>query len=311
MKFYNADDVHSLLDYVGLVEALRDLFRDGVDVLDRVAYTQTLPDKSQNSWILLPAWQYGNVYGIKLVSVFPKNHEQGLDSVQGIYVIFDANNGLPLATMDGAALTVRKTAANSALAASYLARSDASTMLMVGAGALAPHLIEAHCTVRPIKRVLVWNRNAERAERVVLALSGKLKVDISSTTDLEGSVRQAHVVSCATMSSTPLIKGAWLGEGAHLDLVGGYQPDMREADDDAIRRSRVFVDAPSTIEECGDICQPLRSQLLVANDIGDTFQLARGERPGRQTPEEITMFKSGGGGHEDLGTAKYLLSKAK
>jgi ornithine cyclodeaminase len=310
LKHYNADEVHNLLDYAGLVGALRDLFITGVDFFDRMAYTQTNKDNSENHWILLPAWQHGNVYGIKLVSVFPQNQEQGLESIQGIYVLFDGTNGLPIATMDGAALTLRKTAANSALAATYLARDDASTMLMVGAGALAPHLIEAHCTVRPIKRVRVWNRTIDRAAKVVQSLSEKLKVDIEMTTDLEKSVRESHLISCATMSSAPLISGTWLAEGTHLDLVGGYQPEMREADDEAIKRSRVFVDAPSTIEVCGDICQPLNSGLLALTDIGDTFQLARGEKPGRQSPTEITLFKSGGGGHEDLGTAKYLLTKA-
>lgn len=311
MRHFDADEVHNLLDYQGLVGALRELFIVGVDVLSRVAYSQPLKDNTHNHWIMLPAWQYDNVYGVKLVSVFPKNSENGLESVQGIYALFDGTNGVPIATIDGAALTLRKTAANSALAASYLAREDASSLLMVGAGALAPHLIEAHCTVRPsIKRVRVWNRTMERAVSVVQSISEKLKIDIEMTTDLEKSVRESDIISCATMASAPLVEGAWLAEGAHLDLVGGYQPDMRETDDHAVKRSRVFVDCPSTIEVCGDVCQPLQSNLITLADIGDTFQLARGEKPGRQNSKEITLFKSGGGGHEDLGTAKYLLTRA-
>lgn len=311
MRHFDADEVHNLLDYQGLVGALRELFIVGVDVLSRVAYSQPLKDNTHNHWIMLPAWQYDNVYGVKLVSVFPKNSANGLESVQGIYALFDGTNGVPIATIDGAALTLRKTAANSALAASYLAREDASSLLMVGAGALAPHLIEAHCTVRPsIKRVRVWNRTMERAVSVVQAISEKLKIDIEMTTDLEKSVREADIISCATMASAPLVEGAWLAEGAHLDLVGGYQPDMRETDDLAVKRSRVFVDCPSTIEVCGDVCQPLQSNLITLADIGDTFQLARGEKPGRQNSKEITLFKSGGGGHEDLGSAKYLLTRA-
>lgn len=308
MKHFSADDVHSLLDYPGLVEALRELFRDGVDVLDRQVYQEG----GRNSWILLPAWQYGKIFGIKLVSVFPDNQKLGLASVQGIYALFDGATGVPIATVDGAALTLRKTAANSALAATYLAREDASTLLMVGAGALAPYMIEAHCAVRSIKKVSIWNRTPATAQKVAQELNQKLGAQVTAISDLEAAARQAHVISCATMSGASLIKGSWLSEGTHLDLVGGYQPDMREADDEAVRRAgRVYVDAPSTVEVCGDICQPLEAGLITSEEIIDTFQLARGQRPGRQSPQEITLFKSGGGGHEDLGTAKYLLKASE
>jgi ornithine cyclodeaminase len=211
--------------------------------------------------------------------------------------------------VDGAALTFRKTAANSALAASYLARADARTLLMVGAGALVPHLATAHCAVRPITRVVVWNRTAERARR--LSTEFKLPgVAVRATEDLEEAVKDSDIVSSATMSTSPLIRGAWLRPGTHVDLVGGFRPDMREADDDAVRRSRVFIDAWFTAgDHCGDICQPLASGLLRKEDVTDTFQLARGERPGRTSADEITLFKSGGGGHEDLGTAQHLLAR--
>lgn len=310
MRHFDAGELNALLDYPGLIESLREVFRKGVDVLDRVAYSEKTT-AGQNSWILLPSWQYGGVYGIKLVSVFPGNQARGLDSVQGLYVLFDGTSGLPIATMDGAALTLKKTAANSALAATYLAREDTSTLLMCGAGALAPHFIEAHCSVRPITRVLVWNRTAANAEKLARDLSSKLAVSISATTQLEEAVREADMISCATMASAPFIRGAWLKPGTHVDLVGGFTPDMREADDEAVQRSRVFVDAPSTIIECGDITQPLASKLLFKDDITDTFQLASGERPGRISPDQITLFKSGGGGHEDLGTAKYVLKRCE
>lgn len=310
MQFISANDVHNILDYPGLIAALRGLFRDGVDVMERFSFTEPLHDGKQNNWILLPAWQFGKYQGIKLVSVYPGNETQGLATVQGVYILFDGTNGLPIAGIDGAALTLRKTAANSALAATYLARMDASTMLMVGAGALAPHLIEAHSSVRPIEQVYIWNRTAERAEKVAAQLKTKLSPRIEATTDLEVHARKADIISCATMSCEPLIEGKWLSPGAHVDLVGGYRPDMREADDEAIRKARVFVDARfTTVNDCGDICCPLVSGLLKETDITDTFQLARGERTGRQSANEITLFKSGGGGHEDLGTASYLFSK--
>src|ERR1700687_3701931 len=157
MRVVSPEEVHRLLDYPSLVEALRELFRRGVDRVERDIISEPLADERQNDWLILPAWQFGRHQGIKLVSVFPGNEAKGLASVQGLYVLFDGTNGLPIAVIDGAAITMRKTAANSALAATYLARRDAATLLMLGAGSMALPLIEAHCAVRPIRRVLVWN----------------------------------------------------------------------------------------------------------------------------------------------------------
>lgn len=310
MHIVSAEETHRLLDYPSLVEALRELFRRGVDRAERTILTEPLADGRQNDWLLLPAWQFGRHLGIKLVSVFPHNTERGIDSVQGLYLLFDGTTGQPLAAIDGAALTLRKTAANSALAATYLAREDASTLVLVGAGALGPHLVRAHRAVRPIRRVLVWNRTPSRAELVAAELAQELDVEASAVTDLEQAVRQADLVTCATMANRPLVKGAWLRPGTHVDLVGGFREDMREADDEAVRRSRIFVDARFTAAaHAGDICQPLASGLITDADITDTFELARGEKPGRQSRDEITLFKSGGGGHEDLGTAQHLLAR--
>ena len=313
MRVVDADTVHALLDYPSLVEALRELFRIGVDRVDRIGLSEPRPQGGQNDWLLLPAWQFGRHFGAKLVSVFPGNEAQGLPSILGLYLLFDGKTGAPLAAIDGAALTLRKTAANSALAATYLARDDAAALLMVGAGALAPHLIQAHAAVRPIRRVRLWNRTAERARAQLAALRADpatAALDIDVAPDLEAAVRAADVISCATMSTAPLVRGAWLAPGTHLDLVGGFRPDMREADDDAVRRARVFVDARFTaVAEAGDIRQPLEAGIIDDAAITDTFQLARGERPGRRSAAEITLFKSGGGGHEDLGTAQHLLAR--
>ncbi len=309
MRVVSAEEVHRLLDYPSLVEALRELFRRGAERLERYVISEPIAGQRQNDWLILPAWQFGRHQGIKLVSVFPENEAKGLASVQGLYVLFDGTNGIPLAAMDGAAITLRKTAANSALAATYLARRDTGTLLMLGAGAMALPLIEAHCAVRPIRRVLVWNRTLARAEAVAakVNLPG---VTAKAASDIPSAMAEADVISAATMSTTPLIQGRWLKPGHHLDLVGGFREEMREADDEAVRRSRIFVDARFTAAaHAGDICQPLASGLIADSDITDTFQLARGERPGRQDDGEITLFKSGGGGHEDLGTAQHLLAK--
>jgi alanine dehydrogenase len=175
---------------------------------------------------------------------------------------------------------------------------------------MAPHLIMAHAAVRPIREARIWNRSPERARKIAaeLALDG---VRIEAAADLEDAARWADVISCATMATAPLIKGAWLKPGTHLDLVGSFRPDMREADDDCVKRAkRHYVDARlTTLEESGDIIDPVASGLIDPEALIETFQLARGEKPGRIDEKEITFFKSGGGGHEDLGTAQYLLKR--
>ncbi|HTO82729.1 MAG TPA: ornithine cyclodeaminase family protein, partial [Methylomirabilota bacterium] len=254
LRFVSAAEVHAALEFPPLIEALRELFRRGVDRTEAVHLDQPLPDGRQNVWLLLPAWQFGRHQGVKLVSVYPGNADKGLESVVGIYVLFDGANGLPLAVIDGPALTFWKTAANSALAATYLARADAATLLMVGAGALAPYLVRAHCAVRPIRRIAVWNRTPAAAERLAAVLAGPGR-SVEVATDLAAALAGADIVSCATLATVPLVKGSWLAPGTHLDLVGGFRPDMREADDDAVRRARVFIDAWFTAgEHCGDIC---------------------------------------------------------
>jgi alanine dehydrogenase len=310
----SADDTHRLLDYPGLIDALDGMYRDGVDAVTRLGLNQPLPGRKQNDWLILPAWQYGRNFGVKLVSVFPGNAARGLASILGIYALFDGETGMPLAIIDGAALTLRKTAANSALAARYLARDDVRRMAMLGAGALAPHLVMAHVTVRPsIERLSIWNRSRDRAEAMAGRLAGEtitrdLNIEIADSA--EAAIRKADIVSAATMSKEPVIWGEWLRPGMHLDLVGAFRPDMREADDAALTRSRIFCDARFTaVAECGDLCDPLARGVIVDGDITDMFQLARGERPARTSADDITFFKSGGGGHEDLATAQYLVSR--
>ena len=289
-----------------LVPAIQEMNRRGTDRVERMIFSQTLPGGGQNDWLMLPAWQYGTCFGIKLASVFPGNAAKNLASIHGAYLLFDGETGETLCGMDGAMLTLRKTAANSAAAADWLARKDAETLCMVGAGALAPHLIEAHCSVRPIKRVLWWNRSRPALERAIAALAPRLpNVALVAADDLHDAVSFSDIVSTATMATAPLVQGKWLRLGAHLDLVGGYRPDMREADDECITvAARHYVDARfTTFEIAGDLTQPIASGVLDANAVIDLGEVARGEKPRRISEDEITWFKSGGGGHEDLATA--------
>jgi alanine dehydrogenase len=313
MRVIGPSEVHAALDFPALVESLRQMFRGGCTVPLRHHHGVPLgSDKPDATLLLMPAWQEGRHIGVKMVTVFPSNAEAELPSVMGIYVLLDGKTGTPLALIDGPALTARRTAAASALAASYLARADCERLLMVGTGALAPHLVEAHASVRPIRNVLIWGRDPEKAARLAHRLDRRT-MKVAATTDLEGAVRGAHVISCATLSPEPLIRGAWLPLGVHVDLVGAFTPKMREADDEAVRRARVFVDTREGAgKEAGDIVQPLASGALREDDIaGDLFELCRGTRAGRRFHDQITLFKSVGTALEDLAAAQLALERVK
>lgn len=311
MRFIDGTEVEAVLDYPVLIAELAAAHRAGVDQAERLLMTQQRADGLPNHFLIWPAWQNDQALGIKLATTFPDNAGSDLPTVHAVYVLFDGRNGAPSAVIDGTAMTPWKTAADSALGARLLAREDAAHLLMVGAGVMAPHLIRAHLTVRPaIRRVTIWNRTPDRAAALAstLALDG---VEIATSKDLEAAARQADLISCATGATAPLIHGAWLKPGTHLDLVGGFTPEMRETDDAAFRRARVFVDSRwFTIGHCGDLVAPMASGALTeAEVLGDLFQLCRGEVAGRETEADITLFKNAGGGHLDLMTARLIASR--
>ena len=311
MRVVDADTVHRLLDFPSLIEALRTMFRDGCEVPLR--HHHGIPagakDGGEATLLLMPAWHDGGALGVKIVTVFPDNAGRLLPAVHGTYVLLDAATGVPVAVLDGTALTLRRTAAASALAASYLARPDSTVHLRVGTGALAPHLIAAHAAVRPVRQSLVWGRDPKKAAALAarLAATGIAAIPVA---DLGAAAATADIVTCATLAREPLIRGAWLKPGAHLDLVGGYTPEMREADDDAVVRARVYIDTEAALQEAGDIVQPLRSGVLTRDGIsGDLFALCRGEQHGRSDAAEITLFKSVGTALEDLAAARLAVSR--
>jgi len=300
-------ELAAVLDDRGLVDRLREAFREGAESPLRHPHAVGTPG-TEATLLLMPAWQPGRALGVKVVTVFPANAARGLSAVQGTYLLLDAETGAPRAVLDEAALTRRRTAAASALAATYLARADSARLLMVGTGALAPHLVSAHAAVRPIREVRVWGRNAEKATALAARLD-RPGLRVTAADDLEAAARGADVLSCATLSADPLVHGDWLRPGTHVDLVGGFTPAMREADDEAIRRSRVFVDTPAALEEAGDVVQPIARRLLRKEDVTDLFDLVRGRRPGRQGDEEITLFKSVGTALEDLAAARLAIER--
>lgn len=308
MRVIEAAAVHGALPYGKLIDHLRAAFRIGGEVPLRSHYHIDTPNSPTGGTLLLmPAWQTGRHIGVKAVSVFPDNAKVGLPSVIGAYLLFDANTGAPKAVIDGVALTLRRTGCASALAASYLARKDAQHFLMVGAGSLAPHLIRAHYAARRFKRIEIWNRNRARAEAVAEKLTD-LNAVIAVADDLETAVRAADVISCATLSREPLVRGDWLRPGTHVDLVGGFTPEMREADDATLQRGAVYVDSRAgALKEAGDLVQPIKHGLVKPEDVrGDLFELCRADTFARQDDRQITVFKSVGLALEDLAAAELV-----
>jgi len=316
MRVVDGDELTRLLDYPTLIAAIGAGFSGSLRAPPRHRHTIPRAGAAPATLILMPAWQEdggglgGSFMGVKLVSVFPDNAQRNKPSVQAVYVLMSGETGEPLACLDGETLTLLRTAAASALAAGALARADAARLVMIGAGALAPYLIAAHASVRPIRQVTIWNRTAETADTLARSLS-RPGFTVTATEDLAAAVAEADVVSVATLSHQPLVKGAWLRRGTHVDLVGAYAPDMREADDDAMRRATVVVDTLAGMRESGDIAQALASGALAEDRIaGDLYDIAAG-RLKRTFDAEITLFKSVGSAIEDLSAAVAAWQRLK
>ncbi|WP_417568205.1 ornithine cyclodeaminase family protein [Marinobacter sp.] len=302
MRVISAQEVAGALAWPALIERLATTFREGVEAPPRHHHAMHRPD-GEATMLLMPAWEEVGYIGMKMVNVFPQNANAGLPAISGLYILCEGQHGTPLACIDGSALTSRRTAAASALAARELARQDADSLLVVGTGKLAPMLIEAHAAVRPIRTVRVWGRNPDKAE--ALADKFRDRFDCEAVTDLETAVPQADIISCATLSTEPLIRGEWLRPGSHLDLVGAFRPSMRETDSRCLTRSEVFVDTyAGAMGEAGDILQAIDEGAFAKADLrAELAELLRGEKSGRTDDQAITLFKSVGASLEDLAAA--------
>ncbi len=315
MKFISADAIDAALDPKFMADALADAFKGDSVVPVRHHHDIERPD-ADATLLLMPAWSGKTdsepFVGTKIVTVYPANGAKSLPAVMGTYILLNGATGAPLCALDGTRLTLWRTAAASALAARYCARPDASRMVMVGAGALAPFMIKAHCAASPISDVALWNHNPERAERVAKNLRAE-GLPVRVVTDLEAAVRDADLVSSATLSTDALIKGAWLKDGAHLDCVGAFKPSMRETDDEAVKRASLFCDTRAgALKEGGDYAQPLAAGVIKESDIkADLYDLTRGTHRGRASPREVTMFKSVGTAIEDLAAAVTVWKRVR
>ena len=306
LRVYSAAEVHAGLPWPALVRALEAAFVAG-DTEVPLRHAHALGNDA--SLLLMPAWST-TALGVKIVTVMPQAAASGLPSVQASYLLSERSSGEPLALLDGEALTQRRTAAASALAARHLLRKDARTLLMVGAGRLAPWLVRAHVALQPgLSRVMVWARRRDAAAALAQCLRDE-GMAVTVEDDLASAVAQADLVSCATTSTQPLVQGAWLRPGTHLDLVGGFRPHMREADDAAIARcARIVVDTrDGALAEAGDLVQTLAQGAITPAAIsGDLAELLRGDCVGRTDDAQITLFKSVGTALEDLVAAQCVL----
>ncbi|MFI4889123.1 MAG: ornithine cyclodeaminase family protein [Steroidobacterales bacterium] len=310
-------DVQALalrLPRLALINALDDAFRADYQVPPRQHYPIGNTPEGTASLLIMPAWRAAGpadagALGVKLVTVFPQNAARNLSAVHASYTLFDALTGIPLATMDGSELTHRRTGAASALAARYLADPQASRLLMVGTGGLAPHVIESHAAIRPIREVRIWGRNVERACALAATLGGAA-YSVEVAEDLEAAVRWADIISCATLATNPLVCGAWLRPGQHLDLIGSFTPEMREADEEALLVSDIYVDTRAgALAESGELVRAIATGAITSADIrGELADLARGTVAGRVNSRQITLFKSVGSGIEDLAAAQLALA---
>ncbi|MBN3584419.1 ornithine cyclodeaminase family protein [Algoriphagus aestuarii] len=304
-------EIIRLLDDHKLIEALREIFLSEYTMPVRHHHFYQTAEGDENTLILMPVWN-SEFMGMKQVTVAPANASKNMPSIYAQYILSDAKTGQPLAMMNATELTARRTACTSALAASFLGRKDAENLLIVGGGKVAQHLVQAHMAVGNFKKVSIWMRNPSKLEEFVAGLKEQ-GIPAEPVTNLEESARQADLISCATLSKTPIIKGEWISQGTHLDMIGSHKPDTRETDDDAIRKSSIFVDSRAgALHETGELALPIADGIISENEVkADIVELVRGIHPGRTSEDEITLFKSAGLAVEDLAAALLVYQNYK
>lgn len=299
-------------NFIELISEIKNHFSSN-EVIVPMRHHHDFPNpevKADSTLLLMPAWNPSKNAGVKIVTVSPENGQFNLPSIQGTYIYFDAIKGSIKAILEAKSLTVKRTAAASALASSYLSRKNSNSLLMIGTGALSINLINAHASARPITRVYIWGRNFEKATAIAKELDNKT-FTIIPIKSIEEKISEVDIISCATLSKTPLVLGKHLKTGQHIDLVGAYKKDMREADDETISKASVYVDTfQGGLKESGDIVIPLQNGTLNKEDIkADLFQLCSNQKKGRSSEKEITVFKSVGHALEDLAAANYYYNK--
>lgn len=302
MLHLDRDALRAALPWDALIDALTAMFREGCEAPLRHRHAMPGADGTENTLLLMPAWRAGEHTGVKIVHVAPGNAARGEAAVHAAYLLSDAVTGAPLALMDGGELTDRRTAAASLLAARYFARPDSARLLLLGSGKVARALAEGYAARFPLRDIAIWSPTARNAARLAAALAAEgLPARATESPDPAG----ADIVSAATLSAAPLVRGAEVAPGTHVDLVGAYRRDMRESDGALLARATVVVDTRAgAMAEAGDIVQAIAEGAIGPEHVvAELAELCRGTHPGRRSAQEITLFKSVGWAGEDLAAA--------
>jgi len=304
IPFIQSNEVEHLLRWNDVCDALVAGHR-----MDRADIDDILFRHDQDSLLNRAAWIRGLGIGVKTATIFPGNEalNPAFPNIHAVFTLFDDNNGVPIALIDGNLVTKWKTAADSLLGARLLARDDSETLLIIGAGTVAASLVEAYSEGFPnLSRILIWNRTAARARELAAQVT-RSDLPAEHVEDLATAVPQADLVASATLSIEPVLKGEWVSPGTHVDLIGAFRPDMREADDALIQKAELFVDSrETTIHDIGELLLPIQNGVITGQDVrADLYDLCNGT-VGRTSPDAITLYKNGGGAHLDLMTANYI-----
>ena len=308
------EEVRELLPMAECIEVMAEMFRSlgkGAALFPQRS-VMWQPD-GKGALGLMPSWLGAPLaLGAKVVSVFPGNADTRYESHQGAVLLFETQNGRLQSIVDAGAITAIRTAAVSALATRLLAREDAGDLAILGSGTQADMHLAAMRAVRPIRRVRVWSRNADHARRFAAQASGLHGIEVEAVDDARETVRDADLVCTVTGSKQPVLQGAWLAPGAHINAVGASVPPFRELDTEAVVRSRLFADRmESVLAEADDVRIPLREDAITEKHIrGEMADLVLGRVSGRAGRNDITLFKSVGIALEDLAAARYVHDKA-
>ena len=309
MDYFDTSAVQRALPYPQLIESLSLGLQLPIETPSRSFFA---PNNDASCVLVMPAWKAKEVFGVKLVSVWPSNKDIGLPTVSGIYVLISCENGLPLAVIDGTELTLRRTAAAAALASSLLAKKNSQTLAILGTGALCVPMVEAHTSVHPFKKILIWGRQKNKAQSVVDQLK-TLGIEATCSADLDDILQQADVIAAVTTATEPFIHAQSIKPGAHLGLIGAFTPYMAEAEPALMKKAQVFADnRQAVLEKGGEVFQAIQQEIISASSIeGELAELASDPfRAWRTNDQAITVFKSVGFASLDL-IAAELVYQAK
>lgn len=304
MRNIQASDVEHRLDWLSVIQAIEQGHH-----LPKARITDQVLQREEQTLLMRAAWVDGLGMAVKVATIFPGNKSMGLPSVQGNVLLYDDANGAPVATVDFDLVTRFKTVGDSLLAASRLARPDSGRIVIVGAGRIALTALSAYRVLWPEARFEIWNRRRESAERLVASLPSHLSPTVTVVDELSHAVQAADIICTATLSATPVILGQWLRPGQHIDLIGAFRPDMREADDEVMRQAALFVDSrDTTINHIGELMIPIAAGIITPEAVRADFYDLDSGKFARQSVDDITVFKNGGGAHLDLMTARHIVA---